>query len=123
MRMTVARVVWRCGGYDRDGVGSTLSLYLHGPGGLWLRSAYCFLAVGVILLGGSLYAQLRGAARRGLPVALFGMAGRGLAGVAICDSWLPASTPLLAPRVHGLSGQSAFRCVAAASLVRAWLSG
>lgn len=108
---------------DLDWVRATLSLYLHGPGGLWLRSAYCFLAVGIILLGGSLYAQLRGAARRGLPVALFGMAGLGLAGVAIGDSWLPAYTPLLAPLVHGLSAQMAFLCVTVAMLVQAWCFG
>ncbi len=109
---------------DLDWVRATLSLYLHGPHGLLLRIAYCLLAVAILVLAAGLYAQMPvGPARRGLPVALFGVAGVGLAGVAIGDSWLPQSAPLLAPLVHGLSAQTAFLCVSVAMLVQAWCFG
>lgn len=108
---------------DLDWLRATLSLYLHGPYGLWLRSAYCLLALAIALLGWNLYRQMEGAARRGLPVALFGFAGLGLAGVAIGDSWLPGYAPSLAPLVHGFSAQLAFLCVTVAMLLQAWCFG
>lgn len=108
---------------DLDWLRATLSLYLHGPYGLWLRSAYCLLALAIMLLGWALYWQMDGAARRGLPPVLFGFAGLGLAGVAIGDSWLPAHAPALAPLVHGLSAQMAFLCVTVAMLLQAWCFG
>jgi hypothetical protein len=108
---------------DLDWLHATLSLYLHGPYGLWLRSAYCLLALAITLLGWMLYRQMDGAARRGLPAVLFGVAGLGLAGVAIGDSWLPGNAPALAPFVHALSAQTAFLCVTVAMLLQAWCFG
>ncbi len=108
---------------DLDWLHATLSLYLHGPYGLWLRSAYCLLALAITLLGWMLYRQMDGAARRGLPAVLFGVAGLGLAGVAIGDSWLPGNAPTLAPFVHALSAQTAFLCVTVAMLLQAWCFG
>src|SRR5690606_20729947 len=40
---------------DLDWVRATLSLYLHGPWGLALRSAYCLLALSIAVLGLALY--------------------------------------------------------------------
>lgn len=109
---------------DLDWVRATLSLYLHGPYGVLLRAAYCLLAVAITLLAIGLRAQMRpGPGRRGLPVGLFGMAGLGLAVVAIGDSWLPGYAPLLAPLVHGLAAQTAFLCASVAMLVQAWCFG
>ncbi|SBV35671.1 conserved membrane hypothetical protein [uncultured Stenotrophomonas sp.] len=105
---------------DLDWVRATLSLYLHGPHGLLLRTAYCVLAAGMAVLALALYADMRGPARRGLPLALFCMAGLGLATVAVGDSWLPEHAPLLAPLVHGLAAQTAFLCVTVAMLLQAW---
>lgn len=121
----VACVVWlQFARTDLDWVRATLSLYLQGPYGLLLRIAYCLLALAIIVLGVGLHAQMQaGPGRRGLPVALFGMAGIGLAGVAIGDSWLPGYAPLLAPLVHGLSAQTAFLCASVAMLVQAWCFG
>lgn len=108
---------------DLDWAWATLSLYLHGPHGLLLRIAYCLLAVAIVVLAWTLYTQLRSDARRVLPPLLFSVAGLGLAGVAIGDSWLPGRAPLLAPLVHGLSAQTAFLCVTVAMLLQAWCFG
>ncbi len=108
---------------DLDWTRATLSLYLHGPHGLWLRGAYCVLAVAIVVLATALYAQAHGAARRGLPLALFCVAGIGLATVAVGDSWLPQRAPALAPLVHALAAQTAFLCVTTAMLLQAWRFG
>jgi len=108
---------------DLDWVRATLSLYLHGPHGLLLRTAYCVLAAGIAVLALALYLDMQGRARRSLPLALFCMAGLGLTTVAVGDSWLPEHAPLLAPLVHGLAAQAAFLCVTVAMLVQAWCFG
>ncbi|WP_314405003.1 DUF998 domain-containing protein [Stenotrophomonas rhizophila] len=105
---------------DLDWVQATLSLYLHGPGGLALRSAYCVLAVAIMLLAWSLYAGSRSPRRSSAAPLLFCVAGLGLMGVAIGDSWLPALAPLVAPLVHGLAANTAFLCVSAAMLLQSW---
>lgn len=105
---------------DLDWVQATLSLYLHGPGGLALRSAYCALAGAIMLLAWSLYAGSRSPRRSSAAPLLFCVAGLGLMGVAIGDSWLPALAPLVAPLVHGLAAKSAFLCVSAAMLLQSW---
>lgn len=108
---------------DLDWVRATLSLYLHGPYGVLLRVAYCLLATAIAALGVMLYRQAAGPARRGLPAALFVVAGLALATVAIGDSWLPQHAPLLAPLLHGLAAQTAFLCVTVAMLLQAWCFG
>ncbi|MBO9874669.1 MULTISPECIES: DUF998 domain-containing protein [Xanthomonas] len=103
---------------------ATLSQYLHGPGGLVLRTVYVLLAAAVMALAAGLYAQSPPRARSGAPVLLFGGAALGLCGVAIGDSYLPQRAPLLAPLVHGLSAQTAFLCATSAMLLQsAWLRG
>ncbi len=108
---------------DLDWVRATLSLYLQGPHGLWLRTAYCVLAVAIAVLAVALHAQLSGPARRGLPLALFCNAGLALATVTVGDSWLPERAPLLAPLVHAVAAQAAFLCVATAMLLQSWCFG
>ncbi|MFC6841738.1 DUF998 domain-containing protein [Xanthomonas theicola] len=101
---------------------ATLSLYLHGPGGLLLRIVYVLLAVGIVALAAGLYAQSPSAARSAAPPLLFAGAALGLCGVAIGDSYLPQRAPLLAPLLHALSAQAAFLCVTTAMLLQsAWL--
>ncbi len=103
---------------------ATLSQYLHGHGGLVLRTVYVLLAAAVMALAAGLYAQSPPRARSGVPVLLFGGAALGLCGVAIGDSYLPQRAPLLAPLVHGLSAQTAFLCATTAMLLQsAWLRG
>ena len=52
---------------DLDWLRATLSLYLHGPHAVWLRAAYCLLAVAIAGFAVMLYRQAQGRARRGLP--------------------------------------------------------
>ncbi|QNH17583.1 hypothetical protein HEP74_02738 [Xanthomonas sp. SS] len=101
---------------------ATLSLYLHGPGGLLLRIVYVLLAAGIVALAAGLYAQAPPSARSAAPLLLFAVAALGLCGVAIGDSYLPQRVPLLAPLLHGLFAQTAFLCATSAMLLQsAWL--
>lgn len=77
---------------DLDWVKATLSLYLHGPWGVALRTAYCLLALAIAVLGIALYRYSvgHGAAQRHR----------------CCSAWLPAASPPLplvtagCPRQH-----------------------
>jgi hypothetical protein len=105
---------------DLDWVQATLSLYLHGPWGLALRTAYCVLAVAIMLLAWALHGAHRSPRRSVAAPLLFCMAGLGLLGVAIGDSLLPERAPVLAPLVHGLAANTAFLCVSVAMLLQSW---
>jgi hypothetical protein len=105
---------------DLDWVQATLSLYLHGPWGLALRTAYCVLAVAIMLLAWSLHGAHRSPRRSVAAPLLFCMAALGLLGVTIGDSWLPGWAPLLAPLVHGVAANTAFLCVSVAMLLQSW---
>jgi len=80
---------------DLDWVQATLSLYLQGPWGRALRTAYCVLALAIMLLAVALHANSRSPRRS-------------------------AAAPLLAPLVHGLSANTAFLCVSVAMLLQSW---
>lgn len=97
-----------------------LSLYLHGPYGLWLRTAYCLLALAIAALALALQASLAPAARSRTILLLFWSGGLGLAMVAVGDSYLPEQAPALAPFVHLLAAQTAFVCVIVAVLLQSW---
>lgn len=103
---------------DLDWWRATLSLYLHGPWGLGLRTMYCVLAAAITALGVSLYAAMPVGRRSIAPCLLFVSAAVGLCGVAVGDSWLPELAPLLAPLVHGVSALTAFLCVTVAMLLQ-----
>jgi len=105
---------------DLDWVQATLSLYLHGPWGLALRTAYCVLALAIMLLAVSLHANSCSPRRSAAAPLLFWVAALGLMGVAIGDSWLPERAPLLAPLVHGVAANTAFLCVSVAMLLQSW---
>ncbi|MFI8718479.1 DUF998 domain-containing protein [Stenotrophomonas sp. NPDC077464] len=105
---------------DLDWVQATLSLYLHGPWGLALRTAYCVLALAIMLLAWSLHAGSGSPRRSVVAPLLFCMAAVGLMGVAIGDSWLPERAPLLAPLVHAVAANTAFLCVSVAMLLQSW---
>ncbi|TQC55445.1 hypothetical protein, partial [Pantoea dispersa] len=75
---------------------ATLSQYLHGPGGLLLRTVYVLLAAAVMALAAGLYAQAPPRARSGWHAKRCSGAALGLCGVAIGDSYLPQRAPLLA---------------------------
>lgn len=117
----VATALWtQWARHDLDWVHATLSLYLHGPWGLALRMAYCVLAVAILLVAWALHASSRSPRRSAAAPLLFCVAGLGLMGVAIGDSWLPAWTPLLAPLVHAVAANTAFLCASVAMLLQSW---
>jgi len=97
-----------------------LSVYLHGPYGLVLRTAYCLLALAIAWLALGLYAALAPTARSRIVLGLFWMAAVGLCMVAIGDSWMPELAPEAARMVHVLSGDTAFLCVISAVLLQSW---
>ena len=66
-----------------------LSLYLHGPYGLVLRTAYCVLAASMAWLALGLHAALMPTARSRTVLGLFWAAALGLSAVSIGDSWMP----------------------------------
>lgn len=105
---------------DLDWGRDTLSIYLHGPGGLALRVAYGLLACAVVALGTALYRNAEGSRRSAAAPLLFWVAALGLLGVAVGDSWLPTRAPLLWPLVHGLSAITAFLCASVGLLLQAW---
>ncbi len=105
---------------DLDWVQAQLSLYLHGPYGLLLRSAYCVLAAAMALLAWALQHALQPASRSGTVLGLFWASALGLSAVAVGDSWLPGTAPALAPMVHLLAAQTAFLCAIAALLLQSW---
>ncbi len=105
---------------DLDWVQTTLSIYLHGPSGLALRSGYCLLALAIAVLGIALYRHSTGPRRSAAAPLLFTAAALGLATVSIGDSWLPEATPLLAPLVHGVAANTAFLCASVGMLLQAW---
>ncbi len=105
---------------DLDWVQATLSLYLHGPWGLALRTAYCLLAAAIAVLGLSVYRHSLGPRRSAAAPLLFVLAALGLLGVAIGDSWLPGLAPLVAPLVHGVAAMTAFLSASVAMLLQAW---
>lgn len=105
---------------DLAWVDAQLSLYLHGPCGLGLRTAYCLMALAMALLALALQRTLQPRARSNTVLGLFWCAALGLGGVAIGDSWLPELAPDAAPMLHLLSAQTAFLCVIAALLLQSW---
>lgn len=105
---------------DLDWIQATLSVYLQGPGGLALRSAYCVLALAIIVLGMALYRHSVGPRRSAAALLLFALAALGLTGVAVGDSWLPEWAPLVWPLVHGVAANTAFLCASVAMLLQAW---
>ena len=105
---------------DLDWVGAQLSLYLHGPYGLVLRTAYCVLAASMAWLALGLHAALMPNARSRTVLGLFWAAALGLSAVSIGDSWMPMLAPNAALMVHLLSAQAAFLCVIAGLLLQSW---
>ncbi|XWO44398.1 DUF998 domain-containing protein [[Pseudomonas] boreopolis] len=105
---------------DLAWVDAQLSLYLHGPYGLGLRTAYCLMAAAMAVVALALQQALQAGARSRTVLGLFWCAALGLGGVAIGDSWLPDLAPDVAPLVHLLSAQTAFLCVIAAVLLQSW---
>jgi hypothetical protein len=105
---------------DLDWQRATLSRYLLGPYGLWLRVMYCVLALAIVVLAIGLYANLERRARSAAPLLLLVAGALALSTVSVGDSWLPESAPDLHRFVHGFAASSAFLLVCTGMLLQAW---
>lgn len=105
---------------DLDWQRATLSRYLLGPYGLWLRTMYCVLSVAIVVLAAGLYADLERRARSAAPLLLLASGAVALSAVSIGDSWLPERAPDLHRFVHGLAASSAFLLVGTGMVLQAW---
>jgi hypothetical protein len=105
---------------DLDWQRATLSRYLLGPYGLWLRIMYCALSLAIVVLAVGLYADLERRARSVAPLLLLATGAVALSAVAIGDSWLPERAPDLHRFVHGFAASSAFLLVGTGMLLQAW---
>jgi hypothetical protein len=105
---------------DLDWQRATLSRYLLGPYGLWLRSMYCVLSLAIVVLATGLYAGLERRARSAAPLLLLVAGAIALSAVSIGDSWLPERAPDLHRFVHGLAASSAFLLVTTGLVLQAW---
>lgn len=105
---------------DLDWQRATLSRYLLGPYGLWLRTMYCVLSVAIVALAVGLYANLERNARSAAPLLLLAVGAVALSAVSIGDSWLPEREPDLHRFVHGFAASSAFLLVGTGMLLQAW---
>ncbi len=105
---------------DLDWQRATLSRYLLGPYGLWLRVMYCVLSLAIVGLAIGLYANLERRARSAAPLLLLVAGAVALSTVSIGDSWLPELAPDLHRFVHGFAASSAFLLVCTGMLLQAW---
>lgn len=105
---------------DLDWQRATLSRYLLGPFGLWLRIMYCVLSLAIVVLAVGLYADLERRARSAAPLLLLTAGAVALSAVSIGDSWLPERAPDLHRFVHGLAASSAFLLVGTGMVLQAW---
>lgn len=105
---------------DLDWQRATLSRYLLGPYGLWLRTMYCVLSLAIVALAVGLYADLERRSRSAAPLLLLATGALALSAVSIGDSWLPERAPDLHRFVHGLAASSAFLLVGTGMLLQAW---
>lgn len=105
---------------DLDWQRATLSRYLLGPYGLWLRTTYCVLSAAIVMLAVGLYADLHRQARSAAPLLLLVTGAVALSVVSVGDSWLPQVAPDLHRFVHGFAASSAFLLVGTGMLLQAW---
>jgi hypothetical protein len=101
---------------DLDPLRATLSFYLLGPFGLWLRTAYWVLAAGLVALGLGYRQALARAPGTGLPAALFVFGGGALAAVTLFPTDPLHGERTLTGLAHNLCASAAFLCVGVAML-------
>lgn len=105
---------------DLDWIAAPLSFYLIGPGGAAVKAAYVALSLALAAIGILFHDALVPAARRGLPMALFGVSAVTLAVTALSEVPFGQDTDGLHALVHGVAAMSTFLCVTVAMLLQSW---
>lgn len=93
---------------DLDAVRNQMSLYLIGPWGHLLQSAYCLLSLGMLALVCGLHGSLQPRARSVVPVLLFGVAAVSLCITAYAWMDMPGVPVTMQGRLHGRAATTAF---------------
>lgn len=97
---------------DLDAVRHQMSLYLIGPWGHLLQSAYCLLSLGMLALVFGVQRGLESRARSLIPPLLFGVAAIALCITAYAWMDMPNVPITLQGRVHGRAATTAFLAAA-----------
>lgn len=97
---------------DLDAVRNQMSLYLIGPWGHLLQSAYCLLSLGMLALVFGVQRGLQPRARSVMPPLLFGVAAIALCITAYAWMDMPGVPVTLQGRVHGRAATTAFLAAA-----------
>ncbi|WP_379654602.1 DUF998 domain-containing protein [Pseudoxanthomonas sp. UC19_8] len=95
---------------DLDAVRNQMSLYLIGPWGHLLQSAYCVLSVGMLALIFGLRGSLHPRARGRMPMALFVTAALALCITAYAWMDMPGAHTTVQGRIHVGAASTAFVC-------------
>lgn len=95
---------------DLDAVRNQMSLYLIGPWGHLLQSAYCVLSVGMLALVFGLRGSLHPRARGRIPMALLVTAALALCITAYAWMDMPGAHTTLQGRIHIGAASTAFVC-------------
>lgn len=104
---------------ELDPVHSQMSLYLIGPWGPVLQSAYIGLGAGMWWLAVALYRSATPHARSTAPLLMFAIGGLSLAITAIAWMDLPDMPATGQGLIHGLSAQAAFLCATTGLVLQA----
>ena len=112
----------QCVRVDLDWVRNTLSAYLTGPHGAWLKAAYFLLSCALVLLGLGYHGAVAAPARSRVPALLFAVAGVALTITALADtsSHSDRSGSRLEGMVHNAAAALTFLAVTVAMLVQSW---
>jgi hypothetical protein len=104
---------------ELDWVHAQMSVYLLGPWGWVLRTAYVALAAGMLALAGGLHRALPPGARSGAALLLFAIAAPALAVTAYAPMRFPWEDQRLEHLVHGITAQTAFLCATTGMVLQA----
>ncbi|MFC4728263.1 DUF998 domain-containing protein [Coralloluteibacterium thermophilus] len=104
---------------ELDWVHSQMSVYLVGPWGWLLQSAYAALAAGMLALGVGLYRGLPVEARSAAPLLLFALGAPALVVTALAPMRFPHEDPRLVHLVHGIAAQTTFLCATTGMVLQA----
>lgn len=96
---------WRT---DLDPIAVPLSIYLTGPGGVYVRMTYYLMGIALIFFAAGSYRATATSLRSGLALALFALPGLLLPVVALTELFKGTPHESMAGLIHGLAAQCTF---------------